>query len=326
MSKYTPLVSVIIPNYNHAAYLDDRIKTVLAQSYENFEVVILDDNSNDDSRAIIEKFRKELRVKSIIYNSENSGNTFKQWNAGIAEADGDFIWIAESDDLADKNFLRTIMRGFTDSDVILSFCQSYRMNCTGKITGDWYDFMKKADPTLFNNDFIIDGAIFIDRALIYRNTIPNASSVVFRKKTYIQLGGADITLPYCSDWLIWLKMATIGKVAFTTQPLNYFRYHNHSVIAKAGKSGELFFKKYDIELRNLFESYIHSKDQNHFKELLQKNSALKKNEEKVEAIAYNISNKNYFAAFFNLLRFSIYRINSPREVISLYLKILNYLK
>ncbi len=74
-----PLVSVIIPNYNHALYLDERIQSVLNQSYGHFEVIILDDLSKDNSREVMEKYRDYPHVSHIVYNTENSGSTFKQY-------------------------------------------------------------------------------------------------------------------------------------------------------------------------------------------------------------------------------------------------------
>ena len=92
------LVSVIIPNYNHAAYLRQRIDSVLNQTYRNFEVVILDDCSSDHSREIIESYRESERVTKIIYGDKNSGSTFEKFERVISVESGEFIWIAESDD------------------------------------------------------------------------------------------------------------------------------------------------------------------------------------------------------------------------------------
>lgn len=85
-----PLVSVIIPNYCHARYLDERITSVLNQTYENFEVIILDDCSPDDgaSKAVIEKYSDNSHISHIVFNEQNSGSTFKQWNKGFQLSKG----------------------------------------------------------------------------------------------------------------------------------------------------------------------------------------------------------------------------------------------
>ena len=68
------LISVIVPNYNHASFLKQRIDSILNQTFQDFELIILDDCSTDNSREIIETYRNHLKVSHIIYNTENSGS------------------------------------------------------------------------------------------------------------------------------------------------------------------------------------------------------------------------------------------------------------
>ncbi|MDR1783951.1 MAG: glycosyltransferase, partial [Dysgonamonadaceae bacterium] len=98
-------VSVILPNYNHARFLEQRIQSIVDQTFQEFELIILDDCSTDDSRGIIENYRDNPKVSQIIYNEQNSGSTFKQWIKGINAAKGEYIWLAESDDWAENDFL-----------------------------------------------------------------------------------------------------------------------------------------------------------------------------------------------------------------------------
>src|ERR1700688_37050 len=80
-----PKVSVIIPNYNHAPYLRQRIDSVLQQSFQDLEVILMDDCSTDGSRSIISEYTTDSRVRTV-FNAENSGSTFKQWNKGVRMA------------------------------------------------------------------------------------------------------------------------------------------------------------------------------------------------------------------------------------------------
>ena len=216
-----PLVSVIVPNYNHAPYLKRRIDSIINQTFQNFEIILMDDCSTDGSREILDSYKDHPKVSKVMYNNENSGSTFVQWNRGISVAKGEYIWIAESDDVAAPSFLRKAMSVYnSDPAVVLSFTQSYKLNYKSEITGSWLGFMRSTDKELFIKDFIIGGHNFITRSLIYKNTIPNASSLVFSKQAYLAIGGADITLRYCSDWLTFLKIATKGKVAYISEQLN----------------------------------------------------------------------------------------------------------
>ncbi len=90
--------------------------------------------------------------------------------------------------------------------------------------------------------------------MIHRNTIPNASAVVFRKSLFEKAGGAPKQLRTNGDWLTWLKMLCIGKIAFVANELNYFRYHDSSVIARASKTinNDVYSEQYDYTMRKHF--------------------------------------------------------------------------
>src|SRR5437899_5669846 len=107
LNEKTPRVSVIVPNYNHARYLRKRIETVLAQTYQDFEVILLDDGSTDESREILSSYASGSRVRAE-FNERNSGPPFKQWNKGVGLAQGKYVWIAESDDYADPTVLERL--------------------------------------------------------------------------------------------------------------------------------------------------------------------------------------------------------------------------
>lgn len=238
-------VSVIVPSYNHAQYLEERIESILKQSYSEFEVILLDNLSSDNSAEILEKYKNHPKVSHCIINEKNSGSTFYQWNKGMSLAKGDLIWIAESDDVADPTFLEKLVPAFINNpNLVLAYSQSYRMNAQGEVTGSWKDCTDHMDSELFKNDFELSGLEYFERFLNFGNTIPNASAVVFKKQKYHDVGGANPRLKFIGDWDIWAKIVTQGDVFFYHNCLNYFRYHDTSVIAQARK------KKDHFEYRN----------------------------------------------------------------------------
>lgn len=231
-----PLVSVIVPSYNHEKYLRQRLESVLNQTYPNFEVILLDDCSTDKSKEILLEYAKKPKVNHCIFNETNSGNTFVQWNKGIALSKGEYIWIAESDDFCDKNFLEELIQPLLlDQKIVLAYSQSNRVDEKGKITGSWLNHTDNLDVSLFLTSFVMEGNQFIERFLIYKNVIPNASGVVFRKQRAVKLGDLDIDfeMRYCGDWLFYIKLITNKKISYISQNLNNFRYHENSVIAKS---------------------------------------------------------------------------------------------
>lgn len=232
---YSPLVSVIVPNYNHEKYLKQRLESIFKQSYTNFEVILLDDCSTDNSKDILLEYEKHPKVSTCIYNDNNSGNTFLQWQKGISIAKGDYIWIAESDDFCDETFLEILLQPFfKDKNVTLVYCQSNVVDKDGVITGNWLSQTDKYDKELFLKSFILIGNKFIKKFLIYKNVIPNASAVVFRKSTNKQLEYLETAKhsKYIGDWIFYIQLIINNKIGYEHKLLNNFRHHNTSVIAK----------------------------------------------------------------------------------------------
>lgn len=257
------MVSVIIPNYNHSPYLKRRIDSVLAQTYKDFELIILDDKSTDNSRDIIDSYRNNPKISKIIYNEENSGSTFKQWNKGVSLANGEYIWIAESDDIADSLLLETLLAGIQKTDSVLAYCDLYKIDANDNNIGNWrYRYQDNFDVSIFGADFSMKGDGYINKYLSFENTIPNASGVLFSKEAYLAIGGVDEDIKYCADWLLWLKLLSKGNVFYTSQQLNYFRRHEGSVITSlCNNTVDLFREKYTILMKLRYLKFI--KESNH---------------------------------------------------------------
>ncbi|RYY07003.1 MAG: glycosyltransferase family 2 protein [Sphingobacteriaceae bacterium] len=131
------LISVIIPNYNHARFLNQRIDSILNQTYQNFEIIILDDCSTDESRSIIGSYKNHPKVSHTIFNTINSGSTFIQWEKGINLSAGNYIWIAESDDYSSSDFLQSLVNLIDENvNVGLAYCGSETVDENGKKIGN----------------------------------------------------------------------------------------------------------------------------------------------------------------------------------------------
>ena len=144
MSLLIPTVSVILPNYNHSRFLKKRIDSIINQSFQDFELIILDDCSTDSSKEIIEAYRSNLKVTNVVYNQTNSGSTFKQWKKGIQLAKGKYIWFAESDDYAHVDFLENLVSSLEkNTNAVLIFCNSHIINAEDTIIGNTNDWSKR---------------------------------------------------------------------------------------------------------------------------------------------------------------------------------------
>lgn len=230
---HSPFVSVVIPNYCHARYLDRRIQSVLNQTYKNFEVIILDDASPDDgaSKSVIEKYRDNQHVSHIIYNEQNSGSTFKQWKKGLELAKGELIWIAESDDYCDEELLELLVEQFSNNNNITF---SY---CTSNIVGpdnehlDWHDKAEKIPNQVF------DGILFIKKYMMLDNSVLNASAVLFKKVYALNVDESYMTYKAAGDHLFWILLAEMGNVSHVSKKMNYFRQHKQKVTQSKAADG-----------------------------------------------------------------------------------------
>lgn len=232
-----PKVSVVIPNYNHERFLRQRIESVLGQTYQDFELILMDDRSTDGSRAILQEYASDPRVR-LEFNERNSGSTFRQWGKGVRLAAGKYVWIAESDDYADPRLLEQLVWILdSEPEVTFAYCRSWRISEDGQRNGfaDWY--LADIDPVRWTADFRVDGRQACREHFVHANSVPNASAVVFRKAVYERVGGVDETLRVCGDWRLWVLMASEGQIAYVGEPLNYYREHMATVRNKRVESG-----------------------------------------------------------------------------------------
>ena len=222
-------MSVIVPSYNHARFLRRRIDSVLQQTYQDFELILLDDCSPDNSREILSSYAGDPRVR-IEFNAANSGSTFKQWNKGVGLARGEYVWIAESDDYSDARFLERLV-GVLDSEpeAAFAYCRSWRVSAEDTVDGFGDSYLDFLQTSRWTGDYLADGHEECRKYFVRYNIVPNASAVVFRKAIYEQVGGADESYRLNGDWKLWASMALTGKVAYLGEPLNYFRFHDQSV-------------------------------------------------------------------------------------------------
>lgn len=248
-----PLVSVIIPNYNHSRYLKARIDSVLRQTYSNFEVIILDDASTDDSISIIESYRGHEKISHIIYNQENSGNTFAQWQKGLVHAQGEWIWWAESDDVAELDFLSTCIDQSNQAGLVFT---ASRIVDENGATSTFLAHEKWPNTSSFhtykNISQLQSSSDFLVKELYRFNHIVNASAVIVKKSILPELTNWRSDFVLCGDWFLWVKILSNTDFVYIDIPLNLFRIHAQTQRERYEKDMRIFFENARIV------HYIHS--------------------------------------------------------------------
>lgn len=254
-------VSIIIPNYNHADFLHRRLNSIFDQTFQNYEVIILDDYSTDGSRLILQQFSEKYRdkVSHLIFNKENSGSPFKQWKKGLELSKGEYIWIAESDDWADKRFLEYCIQEFEKNSAIgVVFTNSNWMNKDGKrylrymfegaLSNEFVE--KKSGTEIINNWLLKEGEIIIG----------NTSSAVFKRQAYLNHIQND---PYfekfytAGDKYFWGKILIKNDAVCIYEALNYYRTHTESTTSNRYKSKKRLFQdiRENIFILNYLEQH-----------------------------------------------------------------------
>ena len=224
-------VSVIMPNFNHAPFLKERLDSILAQTYADIEIILLDDASTDDSVAILKQYTTNPKVKELIVGETNSGNTFAQWQRGLAQTSGEYVWIAESDDVAKPTLLKTLVDTLEQNDAVVAFCASRKMDENGVVIPQSVD-------RVWQKDFSLSGPEFVRKYLLGYNHIQNASAVVFRREAATKVDFESVQqYPASGDRLFWIEMAMQGRVAYVAEPLNGFRQHARKVSGTAENRG-----------------------------------------------------------------------------------------
>ena len=254
-------VSVIVPNYNYAKYLKRRFLSITGQTYPIYELIILDDASNDESKIVIKKMvaeisrmRPEIKVK-LIWNKENSGKAISQWVKGVEAASGEYVWIAEADDIAKKDFLAEVMKGFEkDPEVVLAYSESAIINKHGiLIMPNFRRSRDKEGMGHFKNSYIRPGQKEIEEIMAIRCTIPNVSAVVFKNTPELlkYLKQAE-KFKQVGDWYLYIRLLENGKIFYNKKSMNLFRVHKASA-TKRGKEHVDEVEKMHEYLKNNYD-------------------------------------------------------------------------
>lgn len=259
-----PTVSVIVPNYNHAQYLPRRMDSILQQSYRDFELILLDDASTDNSVEVLEQYAGGVDVR-LVKNERNTGSPCLQWLKGMDVANGEILWIAESDDASEKGFLAALLPAFNDPSVALAYSDSRVIDDQDAVFGDYQDaeYLTSLSPTKWRSDYTNTAEQEINDALGVKNTILNISSALLRKKPVDEKARDTLaSMRIAGDWYFIVRQIKDSRVRYTAARLNYHRRHVESVIGKTitEKRIQDFFREFCVVQQYIFENYLLRED------------------------------------------------------------------
>lgn len=204
-----PKVSVIIPTYNRKDYVQEAINSVLAQTYQDFELIVVDDGSEDGTGEALKRFGSQIRY---VYQ-ENQGESAAR-NRGIRVASGRLVAFLDSDDLWLPHKLeRQVAYLDAHPDVALVCSSVLPIDSNGQIL----------DRETEGKYQLPEGKVSFET--VFWNCPVNASTVLAKREALVQAGLFDMTMRWGEDWDMWARLALRALIAFIPEPLAYCRVH-----------------------------------------------------------------------------------------------------
>jgi glycosyltransferase involved in cell wall biosynthesis len=237
-ATYQPKVSVIVPNYNHARFLRQRIDSILNQTYSNLELLILDDCSQDNSAEIIQEYCEHNpgRVR-FIPNKTNSGGVFNQWRKGLENTDGELVWICESDDFCELTFLEHLVAHFIDRSVNIAFGCIQFSDGQGRFQEGLDAYREGAEPGIWRSSVTRPAAEWFRRAFGVNNVIANVGGCVWRRPHLVEaVWDEAVQYKILGDWYLYSQVARGGQIVYEPRSVAYFRQHGANTSVSFTKS------------------------------------------------------------------------------------------
>tara|TARA_B100000073_G_scaffold292034_1_gene255195 strand:+ start:81 stop:1487 length:1407 start_codon:yes stop_codon:yes gene_type:complete len=200
-----PLVTVYVTNFNYGNYIEQSIESVLAQTYKNFELIVIDDGSTDDSREIINRYINKTNVRVIF--QKNKGLIASN-NIAVRAAQGKYVMRLDADDYLDENALLVLVNAIEKSDdIALVFPDYYYVDTDGQVTGQERRNDFKSEVTLLDQP-------------------AHGACTLIRRDSLLEVGGYSPEFTCQDGWDLWLKLTENYSVENVNLPLFYYRKHD----------------------------------------------------------------------------------------------------
>ena len=224
MKSPTPLVSIVIPAYNCARWIDETLRSVYRQTYRNWEIILVDDGSTDDTKAALAPHMDRIR-----YYLQENGGTAAARNTGLQRARGELIAFLDNDDiwLPEKlNLQVRAMQTWRDCGLVFTDGRTFgESGLRGKplisrLLDRWIHDHKTSDPMVANG--------WLSREFFFKNHISSASSVLVRKECLETVGAFDERIAIADDYDLWLRIAQRYPIVLIRSCLYMWRWREDS--------------------------------------------------------------------------------------------------
>ena len=235
-----PLASVCIPAYNNAAYIEETIRSVLSQTWENLELVICDDCSTDRTAEVVRSIEDP---KIRFYQNEKNLGMSGNWNHCLSLCQGEYIKLLCADDLLAPEAVEREVRALMEHpEALFAESDTRLVRLDGKFRG-WYKRYKKSG--------LVDGKETVRASFFSQDYYGAPLANTFRRSAVERWGGFDTDFVYILDYEFFVRLAVHGSVYIIHEPLNYFRVRNDSNTGQviAGDKTEAYVREHELLLK-----------------------------------------------------------------------------
>jgi glycosyltransferase involved in cell wall biosynthesis len=231
--EHFPEISIVVPTYNYGHFIDQCLQSILDQTFQDYEVIIMDDYSSDATKNIVQKYLGDRRIR-YLKNKANLKQP-RNCNKGAMLAKGEYICFLHADDMfLPHNLEKKIQVLRKNLNIAAVFSGVYLMNADGNIV---QELKHEGRPDL---NYVGERDDYHD--LMKNNYIPTPSDVLIRKECFQKVGGFNEKLINGCDWELWIRLAKEYKLAFIREPLIAYRMHGANLHTDLRRKNDVVVK------------------------------------------------------------------------------------
>lgn len=221
------VVSVIVASFNHARFLPQRMESLLSQTYEHLEILVIDDQSSDNSLDVLRQYGSDPKVRMIV--REENGGWVTVSNQGVELSSGEYVIFANCDDDCDQLMIESLVKALAENPSAgMAFCRSLLVDESDHVLGDDFRVRETAFQRRCASDTLLSGSEF-SRFLLESCVVPNLSAALFRRECLVTVGDLSASYRVVCDWDLFFRVAEQYDVCYLSDPLNRFRQHPRTI-------------------------------------------------------------------------------------------------
>lgn len=220
-------VTAVVASYNHAEFLAQRMDSLIEQTYQDLEILVIDDCSTDNSIDVLRGYQRHPKV-NLVVREKNAGWVTVS-NQGVEMAMGEFVIFANCDDDCDPRLIQRLVAAIKANPTAgMAFSRSVLVDEHDNRLGDDFTVRESSFRARCSTDTLLSGAE-MSRFLLHSCVIPNLSAALIRKECFAIVGNLSSSYRVCCDWDLFFRIAARYDVAYIAEPLNRFRQHSATI-------------------------------------------------------------------------------------------------